>query len=259
MNKQTPPDNAPAPTAQTRDLIPAELAELTQGDTGQGVSFDRDDNQTPLLDILQTNSPACNTRDAAHIVGAEAGHWRARNALDPIISGVDGIFAIHCGQRHAWIEYAPLRGGFRAKYDVEPTDLVDSLNDKGRVISIRSSNKNVIEHVREIYLLLELDGAWLPYLFGCTSTQHQFAREWMTHILQYRHPKNGEVMPSFARQYKLTTIPTKNALGSWFKPKFEDVGWTPKDVYIKAREFNQFVEQGKARGDYRGETHDDMA
>jgi hypothetical protein len=111
MNKQTPPGNAPAPINQTRDVMPSELAELTQGDTGQGVSFDRDDILTPLLDILQTNSPACSPRDAAYIAGAEPGHWRARNALNPIISGVAGVPAIHCGQRHVWIEYAPQRGG----------------------------------------------------------------------------------------------------------------------------------------------------
>jgi hypothetical protein len=131
---------------------------------------------------------------------------------------------------------------------------VDGLNDKGRPISIRSSTKNIVEHVREIYLLIELDGAWLPYLFGCSKTQHQFAKEWMTHIRQYRHPANGEVMSSFARTYRLTTIPTKNALGSWFKPRFKDEGWTPKAEYLKAKEFHRFVKQGTARGDYRGET-----
>jgi hypothetical protein len=162
---------------------------------------------------LQNNSPPCSPRDPAYCVGAEPGHWRARNALNPIISGVDGISAIHCGQRHTWIEYAPNRGGFVAKHDAEPTDLVDGLNDKGRPILIRRASKNVVEHVREIYLLLLLSGSWLPYLFGCSRTQHQFAKEWMTHIRQYRHPANGEVMASFSRQYKLTTIPTKNAFG----------------------------------------------
>jgi hypothetical protein len=257
MSKQTtPPDNAPAPITN-RDVMPTELAELSQGDTGLGVSSDRDDILTPLLRILQTNSPQCSTRDPAYIIDAKPGDWWLRSALTPIINGVDGITAIHCGQRHTWIEYAPLRGGFRAKHDAEPTDLVDGLNDKGRAIRIRGSNKNVVEHVREIYLLILLYGVWLPYLFGCTSTQHQFAKEFMTYICQYRHPANGKVMPSFSRQYKLTTIPTKNALGSWFKPKFEDLGWTPKDVYAKAREFAAFVKQGAARGDYRDETSSD--
>jgi hypothetical protein len=263
MTNLSPPTNAPnpldntlTPIAQNRDVIPVELAELTRGDAGQGVSFDRDDILTPLARILQTNSPQCSPRDAAYIAGAEPGHWWLRNALHPIISGVDGISAIHCGQRHVWIEYAPQRGGFVAKHDVEPTDLVDGLNDKGRPISIRSSTKNVVEHVREIYLLTLLDSVWLPYVFGCSKTQHQFAKEFMTHICQHRHPTSGAVMPSFARTYKLTTIPTKNALGSWFKPKFEDLGWTPKAEYLEAKKFHQFVQQGTARGDYHGEYAD---
>jgi hypothetical protein len=262
MTKPTnPPGNAPndrnvpAPKVE----MPAELVGLVEQDTNAGISFARGDVLLPRLTILQTNSPECNARNAAHLVGAEPGHWFLRNAIHPIVSGIDGIIVVFCDQQHADIEWRPSRDGFVARHDVTPTDLIEAPNDKGRTIMIRQSNGNIVEHVRELYLQIETPGGWSPYLFSCKSTQHQFARDWMTHFHQYKHPANGQVMPAFARTYRLTTMPTKNSFGNWFAPKYTDLGWTAKDVYAKARAFHQFVKQGKARGDYRGETHDDMA
>jgi hypothetical protein len=258
-NPQTPPQNAPSnwvPKKRDGALPSVEMLDQMQRDAGKGVSFDRNDILTPLLRILQSNSPQVLTRDAAYLAGAEPGHWWARNALNPVISGETGMRAVHCGQRHTHIEYLPDRGGFVAKHDIAPPDLIDARNKNGRPIKIRSSNKNTVEHVREIYFLLELESMWLPYVFGCASTQHTFAREFQTHIHQYRHPNGGGVLPSFARTYQLTTFPDSNALGNWFAPKFIDLDWTTRDVYDKAREFAGFVEQGSTRGDYGGEYAD---
>jgi hypothetical protein len=255
-NPQIPPQNAPsnwAPNKSDGKLPSVEMLDQMQRDAGSGVSFERDDQLMPLLRILQSNSPQCSARDPAYLANAAPGDWWARNALNPVIKGETGMRALFCGQRHVDIEYAPDRGGFVAKHDETPTDLVDGLNKNGRVIKLRQSTKNVVEHVREIYLLLELDGLWLPYVFGCTSTQHQFARQWQTHLHQYRHPKNNNVMPAYARTYRLTTYGTRNIYGSWFAPRFTDLDWTEKTVYDKAHEFALFVREGKARGDYAGD------
>jgi hypothetical protein len=42
-------------------------------------------------------------------------------------------------------------------------------------------------------------------------------------MTQFRHPKTGGLLPSFARKYLLTTVPASNALGHWFTLKFTDL------------------------------------
>lgn len=242
------------PMASSGALPSASLLDQMAIDGPRGVSHDPNDLLTPLLSLLQNGSPQCNARDPAYIAGAEPGHWYLRNAVNPIRSGIDGILVIPCGQCHAWIEFAPQRAGFVARYETPPTDLTETRSENGRrPISVRSTNGNPVEHVRELYLLIDLQ----PYLFSCSSTKHQFARELQTHLHQYRHPKTGQVLPAFSRKYLLTSIPASNGLGQWFKPKFEDLGWVSESEYAKAREFAAFIERGNVRGDYRTDTTDD--
>jgi hypothetical protein len=231
----------------TAAVLPANLADLAAADAGRGISTDPADQSLPLVYILQTGSDPCERRGAGYIDGAEPGHFLLRGAANPIRSGIDGITAINCGIRRSWLEWLPSRGGFAARHDKRPGDAELHADGPKRRL-VRSSNDNEIEETREVFLLIE----GRPYLLSCPSTRNQFAREWNTYCGQFMHPTTGRPLPSYAREYRLTTVPTSNTLGSWFKPKFTDLGWVGDvGTYIAARALNAIVESGRARGNYQ--------
>jgi hypothetical protein len=236
-----------APLAGDQSL-PAELVSQTEADAGKGVSQDWGDRIIPLLGVLQTNSPACDKRGPEYLEGAEPGHIWLRGARVPIRDGLAGIVAIPCGMLHSFIEWAPARGGFVARHDHQPRDAVASFSTTEGGYQRRSlvrPNGNEIEHNREFFVLVE--GAY--YLLPLKSTGHKFAREWQTMFHQFRHPKTGKVMPSFARKYRLTTKPRANAMGRWFGFQFADEGFVSVDEYQAAQALNNIVEQGRYRID----------
>src|SRR5215469_3723272 len=146
-----------------------------------------------------------------------------------------------------WIEWLPNRGGFVARHQSPPSDAIQKVvrDDSGRerTVLLRDSNGNLLQDTREFYILV--DGH--PHVLPCKGTAHTFARSWQTYFHQYHHPQTGDVLASFSRKYKLTTIPQKNALGEWFGPKFEDLGWVTLDEYNQAKKFYQAVKSGEKR------------
>jgi hypothetical protein len=145
----------------------------------------------------------------------------------------------------AWMEWLPNRQGFAARHEEQPDDTEVRPAQDGsskRPVLVRASG-NIVADTRELYLLV--DGQ--PYMLPCSSTLHTFAREWQSWFRQFRHPKTNAVLPSFARKYRLTTVPKANALGRWYGLKFIDLGWVDASEYANARAFNEFVEQGRQR------------
>jgi hypothetical protein len=206
--------------------LPAEQDEylaLTEQYAGRGVSDKPEDQLLPLIYVLQQMSPQIDKRGNNYIDGAEAGDFWLRNSLNPIRNGEEGIIAIPVDMIRRWIEWLPNRGGFVARHDAPPRDMVSKIirGDDGRERSVLvRENGNIIADTREFYIIVDED----PYVFPCSSTKHTFARQWQTMFHRFKHPKTGSIMPAFARRYRLQTVPASNALGKWFGLKFEDVG-----------------------------------
>jgi hypothetical protein len=198
--------------------------------------------------VLQAGSPVCDARGPNYLEGAQPGHFWLRGALHPIRDGEKGILLVHCGMVHTNIEWLINRGGYVARLDHMPDDATQTLDEQGRKRFIRK-NGNVVEEVREICVLLSED--MQPYVLPCTGSKHQFAREWNTHLKQVKHPETGRILPSCAHRYLLTTRPRKNALGAWFIPHFEDVGFASIAEIEAGLALIDLVEQGARRGDYR--------
>jgi hypothetical protein len=102
-----------------------------------------------------------------------------------------------------------------------------------------------VQQAREFYILV--DGK--PYVLSFHGSGHTTARKWQSHFYQFKHPKTGDILPSYARKYLLTTVAQSNALGRWFGVKFEDRGFVSKAEYEVARELHKII----ARGAYRVE------
>jgi hypothetical protein len=236
-------------TALQNTTLSDELLAVTEADAGMGVSFKQEDQLLPLIYILQTNSPVVEKRSEVHIEGAEAGHFWLRNSLTPIVDGEVGIEAIPCEMIRTWIEWLPNRQGFVARHNSPPEDMVERVqrdeNGREKTVWIRSGNGNSIQDTREFFLLVNGQ----PFDLPCTGTKHTFARQWQTMFHQFKHPKTGNVMPSFSRKYRLTTVPMSNAVGKWFGLKFQDLGFVSKAEYDAGKSFHMAVKKGEKKGE----------
>jgi hypothetical protein len=198
--------------------------------------------------VLQSNSPQVDRCGADYLDGAEPGDFLLRGAVEPIRSGSAGFVAVPCGIRSCFMEWLPNRQGYAGRHDQEPGD-VEVDYDGSRPIRIRSSNRNIIEETKELFLLIEEQ----PYLMPCTSTKIPFVKALNAYCGQFHHPKGG-VLPSFAKRYLIRTVSTSNQKGHWFKPRFTDHGWVSEQEYAEAKALNAIVECDRVRGDYRGGT-----
>jgi hypothetical protein len=235
----------------TNQQLPAEqdeYLELTGQYAERGVSFKPEDQLTPLIYVLQSLSPQVERRGDNYIEGAEAGDFWLRNSLNPIRNGEEGIIAIPVEMFRTWIEWMPNRGGFVARHDAPPTDMVSKtlIGDDGkeRQVMMRG-NGNLIVDTREFYILVDGD----PYVFPCSSTKHTFARQWQSMFHRFKHPKNGKVMPAFARKYRLSTAPTSNYKGKWFGLKFEDVGESNINELKAGIAFSNAIQRGERKAE----------
>ena len=170
-----------------------------------------------------------------------------RGAQQKICKGTEGVVAIHCGMRHVQVEWLPARQGYVCTHDKVPGDAKRHIVKDGgfeKSVLVRP-NGNVVEDTRQICMLISHE----PFLLACSSTMHKFARTWNSYFLQFRHPQSGAIFPSFARRYRLTTVPMSNAKGHWFTLAFTDEGWTPPAEYQIARALADIVERGLLLGE----------
>jgi hypothetical protein len=226
----------------------ADWLEHAERFAGRGVSTRHEDQLIPRIYLLQQNSPQVIKRDSKYVLDAEPGDFYLKTALRPIRSGLTGVEVVPCCMRRSWVEFLPLRQGFVTEHDQPPPDLesqIVSENDIEKVIYVRRSTKNVIVDTRTFYLLVE--GS--PYVFGCSSTLHTFAREWNSYQLRLRHPQTGAGLPAFAHKYLLVSIPASNAKGKWFSVRFQDLG----PASIAEMEAGNSLYEAVARGTMRGE------
>ena len=76
---------------------------------------------------------------------------------------------------------------------IRPDDVETRINpeDGKRPLLVRRGTNNVLQEVREFYILNDLK----PYVFSFHGTGHTTAKRWLTHISQLQHPKTGAILP----------------------------------------------------------------
>jgi hypothetical protein len=251
---QQPPQNAPnglSTPAPNRNLPPADMADLYSEDIGKGISYRTEDSKLPRLTVGQSNSPFVDRHDAAYVAGAEPGCFAIPD-LQKVFDGVAGVDVVPVFiSPPVWVEWYPSRGGYAGRHVERPADVVTTITQDGnrsKTILTRKSTGNTVEEGRDVFGLLGGELVWFP----CKSTFIAFAREWMTFARQFRDSK-GQSLPLFARTYKLTTVSKSNTAGRWFKPKFQDLGYTLRDEYLAARQFYADIARGALRVDFSGD------
>jgi hypothetical protein len=222
---------------------PVYLAGLPPDELGHGLPETAAGYLTPQAIVLQALSPQVSKHDPAYLEHAEPGDI-AVPVLGKLYKGEVGVEAVLCAQRRSFSEFLPGRGGFVGSYDEPPNNVEKRLSENGRqTILVCRDSENVIEPTVNLYLLL----AGEPVVMYASRSKLFFARQWSTACAQYKHPVAGKSFPSYARCWQLKTALIKRALGSWFTLAFDDLGWTPKDLFERARDFNRLAEAGGLR------------
>jgi hypothetical protein len=221
---------------------------------GKGVSSKQEDNLIPLIYVLQTNSPSCDTNNPAHFEGAMPGNLWLRNAADPVVDQADGMEFQPCFFDKDWVEWVPRKkgGGLVARHRDLPDDakLVEDPERPGRIIYKRPNGNEVIETRYFIgYVLGHGDGAPLAYCIPLSSTGHTFAKGWMMMMNQHIIPGGG-VEPAFSRSYLIRTRYRTKDNNSWYMLEIaQDMGYVSDEQFDMGANLHEAFSAGSKQVD----------
>ena len=235
--------------------LPATIMEEMAKDAGGGMEgMSQDDLAIPFIGIIQNGSPQRSKTKAEYIKDADEGMFFNTVSNRLYNRKGEGMLVIPCAYERLEIEWR-LRekgGGFVAIH--KPTDpIVDTVivNDKRQRIVPNTDPPHQLVTTAQHYILVldPEDGSWKRAVIAFTSTQLPKSRKWNTIMGEKSATYEGKTFtpPSYAYQYRLTTVPESNDLGNWFGVSIEDAGPVPAEVYALARTFSRQVSQSKVR------------
>lgn len=232
MNKKVEAEKAAVPAVtDQKSALPAFMADRAAQDAGKGVSTDREDNQVPLIYVLQALSPQCNKRNNAYVEGAEPGSIWLRNSPDPIVPGDGGLLFQPCAFQKDWVEWVPRDngGGFVGRHDTLPADAKEVADPKNpnKVRYVLPSGNEVIETRYHVGFVIREGHTPMPYVIPLSSSGHTVSRQWMF-MMNSKMLGADKKAPSWACYYRLKTKERSNKRGeTWFTFDVSDAGWVP--------------------------------
>ncbi len=251
------------------EQLPAEMLEQFEFNAGEGVSTAAEDNLVPFIGILQALSPQISKRDPKYIPGAEEGDILV-TSLNRFWKGETGIVFQACSFQRDFVEWKPrdAGGGFIGRHPQMPTTAKQVPDPKNpqRTRWIMPAGTDIVDTRYHFgYILNGADAQGegpemgpMQAVIALASTGHTFSRSWMTQMGQLRLP-SGKGAPSRSRKYRLSTIPTSNPIGKWFKFSLKDEGWlTDIEQYAAGTALFQAIRDGslKAAAPEASESHD---
>lgn len=198
---------------------------------------------TPIVRILQANSPQCKRSDGAYVQGAEEGmlfNTLTGEVLDPTITVVPCFFTA------SEIEWKPDRGGLVAIHradDPIANTITEKQTAEGKTVRVLP-NGNELVLTYQHFVLLVKDGKAVPVVIPMQGAQLKKSRQWNALMRQQQLMTSGGqpfTAPSFAYRYRLSTIPEAKDKYSWFGWKVELDG----DA-VTARASVDLIKAGKA-------------
>lgn len=240
----------PAISGLTMDDIAADAGAGTQNITAQDLA-------TPIIMILQSNSPQCKKSDGKYISGASEGMF-FNNVTNETYDGEKGLQVIPCYFEKVFIEWKPNRGGLVAIHNVD-TPLKDQVKmvevtqpDGQKKLVSQLPNGNTFAETNQHYvLLLKDDGSYEPAVISMASSALKSSRVWNTLLRKIvLKDKNGKPFtpPSYYSMFKLTTAARQKNQNSWFGWNVEVSGTVPNaDIYNAAKAFEKAVAGGTVK------------
>lgn len=241
------------------DANALDLAAL-QGDAGHGTENMRStDLATPIISILQSNSPQVKRSDGKYIEGAKEGDF-FNNVTMEVYPGDKGIMVVPAYFEKVHIEWKPDRGGFVAMHGVD-TELKDQVvafvTPEGKTINRLPNGNSLVETNQYISLLVKDDGSFTPVVLSFTSSALKASKTWNTLINSVKMKgKDGKLFnpPSYSGIYKMTAVARTKDSYSWFGWAVERLGYVNPDLYNVARELNQIAMKGGVRAKHDVDT-----
>lgn len=255
MSKQTKKtEDAPFPgdtptgtavaTANTTAVADVEEDDLLASMQGAGMEeVTAKELATPIVRILQANSPQCKRSDGAYVQGAEEGMLFNTLTGEVIDSN---ITVVPCFFTASEIEWKPDRGGLVAIHradDPIANTITEKETAEGKIVRVLP-NGNELVLTYQHFVLLVKDGKAVPVVIPMQGAQLKKSRQWNALMRQQQlMTSNGQpfTAPSFAYRYSLSTVPEAKDKYSWFGWKVELDG----DA-VTARASMDLVKAGKA-------------
>lgn len=227
------------------------LADQFDSDAGKGRENVRaSDMAIPFWIVLQKGSPECDKATNAYVPGAEQG-MIINGVTKEILDGTTGLEVLPAHFEKVVIEWTPREsgGGLVAIHPADTSLLARATrNDKGQFVKEGSSNI-LVETAQHYSVRLLSDGSTESGVVAMASTQLKKSRQWnslMAAAQMTRGDGTKFTPPTFARRYRLTTVPESNNKGSWYGWKIESLDWI-KDAgqYQVAKALNEAAAKGE--------------
>lgn len=254
--KDTETETTAVAVKPTQALVSKLDMSALEADAGKGSqNVTSDDTQTPIISILQANSPQCKKSDGKYIKGASEG-MLFNNVTNEIYSGEEGITIVPCFFEKVYIEWKPARGGLVAIHPAttplkDQVTMVPASDNPDKLIPVLP-NGNVLNETNQHYvLILKEDGGFEPAVLALSSSALKASRTLNTLIKQVKRQKaDGSYFnpASYINQYKLTTTPRQSGDYSWFGWTIENLGEVPDmNIYYAGRALEEAVNAGTIR------------
>lgn len=257
-------------SGETRDLQAPEKVDETQvpatidmaADAGAGLEeADAESFAIPFLAILQKGSPQCDPDAGEFIKDAKPGMF-FNTATQELYDGETGVLVLPAMFQRRLVEWIARDqgGGWVGSHRTEDVNIADlARDDSGRWVT---EEGHYLADTRYHFCLLcgtkkvSADFDPRPVVIGLSSTQIKKSRNWLTRMdnLRVKMPDGKRLpMATFANVWRLTTVGESNEKGSWKGVRIElerpidaknqvDVA-----LYLRAKEFREFVKQGIAQ------------
>lgn len=257
MNKQATvrKDEIALTTATGEPLLPITLNnDYLAADAGAGSqNVTTADTATPLLNLLQANSPQCKKSDPKYVEGSVEGSI-FNNVTNEVYSGDEGITVVPAYFEKVFIEWRANRGGFVKIHNADtPLRNQTSLqrNSEGKEVPTLP-NGNILTETNQHYaLMLKADGGFEAIVIPMSSTQLRASRTWNTLIkrVMLNDSKGVPFNPaSYYCMYKLTTKARQKDTYSWYVWNVENLGPVPtKIIYDAAKGLEKAVSAGSIK------------
>lgn len=262
---ETPEEKAPAtqlpavPTAALPAEVPVGLdMDDIAADAGRGTeNMSAADLATPLIYLLQANSPQCKRSDSRYIAGATEGDLY-NNVTNEVTKGDAGLLVLPCYWEKVFIEWKPARGGLVAVHNADTplrqqVVMKEVKDEQGNVKQVPTlPNGNTLSETNQHYvLLIKPDGSYEPAVISMSSSQLKSSRLWNSLIKKVvRKDNKGRLFnpASYYCMYKVSTKSKQKDQYSWFVFDVSPAGVVPtRELYEAGKAFEQAVAKGTVR------------
>ena len=225
-----------------------------EADAGLGSQNVTSDNlATPIISVLQSNSPQCKRSDGKFIPGALEG-MIYNSVTREVYDGEKGLLVVPALFETVYIEWKPERGGLVAVHPASTplvAQVVMVVNSEGKEVPTLPNGNTLIETAQHYVLVVdELTQDYYPAVVSLTSSNLRTSRVWNSLIKQVMEPRaNGTLFnpASFRCQYRLTAKARTKDKYSWYTFEVAPAGKTSVNFYRAAKAFQAAVGSGEVK------------